>query len=180
MKRNKTPVDWKKLMEPFKKYQYALLILLVGLVLLVWPAGTGGGTQQDAEVSGGTTGEVEESQYLNDLETRLAKSLSKIDGVGEAEVVLTLRAGSETILAADQTVDSDSEKMETVVISSGSGQQTTVTTQVLYPTFQGALVVCDGGNSATVRLNVLKAVEALTGLKADNITVCATTGGKES
>lgn len=180
MKGSGTPFDWKKLLEPLKKYQYALLILLVGVVLLVWPVGTGGSGQQSAEVTGSTTGEADESRYLTELEARLAKSLSKIDGVGEAEVVLTLRAGSETLLASDHTVDADSEKTEAVVINNGSGQQTTVTTQVLYPTFQGALVVCDGGNSATVRLNVLKAVEALTGLKADNITVCATTGGKES
>lgn len=168
--------DWKKLLEQAKKYQFALLILLVGLVLLAWPSGSGGA--KTAVTQAPSSGEAEPFD-LEDMETRLAESLSKIQGVGRTEVVLTLAAGSEKILASDQKITADGSQTTTVVINNGSSQETTVTTQIIYPTFQGALVVCDGGGNSTVRLNVLKAVKALTGLDADNISICARTGGNE-
>lgn len=168
--------NWKKLLDQARKYQFALLILLVGLVLLAWPSGSGGAKTAAAQ----STSSVEEEPFdLEDMETRLAESLSKIQGVGRTEVVLTLAAGSEKILATDQEVTADSGQTTTVVINNGSSQETTVTTQIIYPTFQGALVVCDGGGNSTVRLNVLRAVKALTGLDANNISVCARTGGNE-
>lgn len=168
-----TNIPWKKIVETAKKYQYALLILAVGLVLLVWPAGAG--TPHDAEAV--SSAEGAETFDLRAMETRLAESLSKIDGVGQAEVVLTLAAGSERILASDQEMTEESHQRTTVVLHNGSSQETTVTTQIIYPTFQGALIICDGGRDPTVALNVLKAVEALTGLRADEISVCARTGG---
>ena len=44
-------------------------------------------------------------------------------------------------------------------------------TRTLYPTYRGALVVCQGGDRADVRLTVTEAVASLTGLSADRITV---------
>ena len=40
-----------------------------------------------------------------------------------------------------------------------------------YPTYRGALVVCQGGDRAEVRLAVTEAVSVLTGLSADRVTV---------
>jgi stage III sporulation protein AG len=167
--------DWKTLLEQGKNYQYALLILLVGVVLLLLPSNS----EQNTTTTTSQTTAQEEDFDLSALEQRLGDSLSKIQGVGKAEVILTLESGSRKILAEDREEKETESQTTTVVIDSGSGQETVVTTQVIYPVFQGALVVCDGGGNATVRLNVLKAVEALTGLKADNISICARTGGSE-
>ena len=46
-----------------------------------------------------------------------------------------------------------------------------VVTQETYPQYRGALVVCQGGGSAEVRLAVTEAVAALTGLPADRVAV---------
>ena len=40
-----------------------------------------------------------------------------------------------------------------------------------YPTYRGALVVCQGGDRADVKLAVTEAVSALTGLSSDRVTV---------
>ena len=72
----------------------------------------------------------------------------------------------------EQESDSMQKESETVVISSGSGTQETVLVQQVYPRFQGALVVAEGGGNPTVRLNLTEAVAALTGLGADKISVC--------
>ena len=44
-------------------------------------------------------------------------------------------------------------------------------TRQVYPTYRGALVVCQGGDRADVKLAVTEAVSALTGLSSDRVTV---------
>ena len=106
-------------------------------------------------------------------EARLSQALSKIHGAGEVTVVLTVANGPRQILA--ENVDRDGsqgeEKTETVVLSRGSGSQETVTVQEIYPRYQGALLVCAGGDDPTVRLQLTEAMSALTGLRADKISI---------
>lgn len=165
----KLPWDTKKLGECLKRYQYVLLVLAVGLGLLLWPAGGESGQTDPVQAETGQSS----SGYVEALEAKVASALSQIEGVGEATVVLTLESGTRQILAADQK----GEELETVVVSAGSGQQETVTVQEIAPKFQGALVVCPGGGDANVRLKILQAVEALTGLRANQISICEGTGG---
>ena len=69
---------------------------------------------------------------------------------------------------------SEANTLETtlmVVVGTGSGTQEVVVTNRVYPRYVGALVVCEGGGSAGVRLAVTQAVSALTALPSDKITV---------
>lgn len=162
--------DLSKLMGILNKYRYALLVLAVGAALMTWPTGS------SAAPTAGTPSVTSESlapqmDDLSLLEQRLSESLSAIRGVGKAEVVLTLQAGSRQILAEDTDHRGDSIQNSTLILSAGSGTEKTVVTQVIAPVFQGALVVCDGGGEAQVRLEVLHAVSALTGLRADRISI---------
>lgn len=167
-------MNQKTVLAVLKKYQYVLLVLLVGVALLVWPSGETG--QQTAA----STAQEEEVVFdLPALEAEMAEVLSQIRGVGQADVILTLSSGGRKILAEDETVEDSRRETTTVIVSRGSSQQSAVTVEVLYPTFQGALVVCDGGDSPTVCLAVVQAVKALTGLQADEISVCARSGGSE-
>ena len=57
------------------------------------------------------------------------------------------------------------------VLLDGGDREETVVTQTAYPTYRGALVVCQGGDRADVKLAVTAAVSALTGLPSDRVTV---------
>ena len=59
---------------------------------------------------------------------------------------------------------------ETVLVDGAQGDEPVVT-QRTSPTYRGALVVCQGGGQASVRLAVTEAVTVLTGLPADRVTV---------
>ena len=61
---------------------------------------------------------------------------------------------------------------ETVTLGRGSGGQSVVPLQTMEPEFRGALIVCPGGGDPQVRLALLKAVSALTGLGADRVCIC--------
>ena len=152
----------------FQRYKYALLVVLVGVVLMGLPI-LGGGEAEPDQPEGEVAFETEE------LEERLEEALSRMDGVGAVEVVLTLRSGPIQVLAQDSQStyrsDQSQSSQSTVVVSGGSGVQEPVVIQQLSPQYQGALVICSGGNDPAVRLQVVEAVAALTGLGSDRISV---------
>lgn len=153
--------------ELFDKYKYILLIGAVGLLLLFWPRG-------EAQVL-----PVERPQTeSDDLELRLKAVLEAMDGVGRTHVLLTVESKGETEYAYDRTEsrtqsengDSQSRQQELVTLSE-SGGQVPVPLRSSAPVYRGAVVVCEGGDRAAVRLAVTRVVQSLTGISADRIVI---------
>lgn len=159
---------WK---EALKRYQTILLVLAAGVVLMLLPTGGNGDRPQAAAQS--TT--EEDSFDLAEFEAKLAKALSQIEGAGETQVVLTLKSGSRQILAQDVERDGERTTTSAVTLGKGSSTQEVVALQTISPQFQGALVVCPGGDDPAVRLELSAAVSALTGLGSDRISICKST-----
>ncbi|MCC8128874.1 MAG: stage III sporulation protein AG [Clostridiales bacterium] len=157
-----------------KQYQYVLLVLALGVGLMLWPSGEDIGDTSETETAA-QTADTSLDDTVADLERRMAQALSQMQGVGETTVVLTVKSGTQRVLATDE----DGDERETVIVSAGSSRQETVTVQEIAPQLQGALVVCTGGGDPEVKLRVLQAVEALTGLSANQISICEGTGGNE-
>lgn len=154
-----------------ERYKYVLIVLLVGAALLLWPQGDGSRTVEAAAES-----VVREEGFdLEAVEEKLAAALSRVEGAGEVTVLLTVKNSARSVLAEDRTAagtEGAEHREETVVISAGSGKQSPVLLEQIYPDFQGALVVCSGGDEVGVRLKLVEAVSALTGLGADKICIC--------
>lgn len=149
------------------RYQYVLLVLAAGALLLLLPAGGG----EEAEPAG-TAAEAAETFDLEGFEEKLAAALSRVQGAGEARVVLSLDSGSRTVLAQDVERQEGGGASTVVTVGRGSGSQEVVPLQTVAPSFRGALVVCPGGGDPQVRLRLVEAVSALTGLGSDRISVC--------
>ena len=142
---------------------------MVCIVLMLLPGGTA-----EAEPTAGSPDA--EAFDRGAVQEEMENILRAIDGVGELRLMLTVDSGTKRELAQDTTAErSGSEDMkrksETVVVGTGSGTQEVVVTNRVYPRYVGALVVCEGGGSAGVRLAVTQAVSALTALPSDKITV---------
>lgn len=159
---------WEILEQYGKKYRHILLILLVGIVLMAIPT-------TSAKKEERTDTQEQEVFSVEETERRMTEILGRIEGAGKLEVMLTLKSGSQLALAEDvETTMRDGEEQfrsETVTIDRGSGYEEVVVTRQTYPAYQGALVVCQGADLASVRLAVTEAVAALTGLSSDRITV---------
>lgn len=88
-------ISWPKGMERWKavleRYRYALLVVAVGALLLLLPTG---GTQPAAEERQTDRETFFQLEELEELEEKLARTLSSIHGAGETEVMLTLKSGS--------------------------------------------------------------------------------------
>lgn len=159
-----------------RKYKYVLLVLLAGVVLLLWPEER---APSAAEETPAVSASVSQEDFsVSALEEKLSDALSKVQGAGDVTVMLTVQGGSRQVLAEDEKsvrrADGGSETQSTTVVVSGGSAAGSgpVLVQQLYPRFQGALVVCSGGDNAGVRLKLMEAVSALTGLGADKISIC--------
>ena len=161
----------KRLRGVFGRYKFVLLVILAGAALLLLPSV--GEKETAAEQTAEQTSLL---QSVDALERRLEAALSRMDGAGEVTVVLTVKSSGRQILAQDGKTTERGEttdtQLTTVVVSRGSGSEEPVALQQLSPQYQGARVVCSGGDADAVRLKIVEAVSALTGLGADKISVC--------
>lgn len=146
-------------------YKYVFIVIAAGVILLLWPEGESVETLETGMMQ-------EESFSVDEMEEKLEKILGQIEGAGQVSVMLTVKSGMERILAQDSTISDDEKSAETVIISIGNGKQEVVVQSQIYPTFQGALIVCEGGDDPSIKLLITQAVSALTGLGSAKITVC--------
>ena len=150
-----------------KKYKYVAIVLVIGVVLMLLPSNSAKKTTvQESQLPSG---------YQQTVEEALAELLSKIKGAGKVQVLLTIAAGEETIYQTNENSsfsDSGSNtKIDTVTVTDSDRNQTGLIKQINPPVYQGAVIVCEGADSASVRLAIMDAVSKATGLSFDHISV---------
>lgn len=160
-------VNWReKIVSFLRQYRYVILVIAIGLVLMSIP-----GRQEDRN----TPLEPDPVQTCRDIQSELEQILSQIQGVGKVRVLLTESAGELTLYerSEDSTYGevTDSTRTEPIILTDENRAQQGLIQQVIPPVYQGAVIVCQGGNQATVQLAVVDAVSDVTGLTADKITV---------
>ena len=148
-----------------KKYRWAIVVVLFGLVMLTLP--------EQKEVNDTTDQQVHIQQIT--LQQELEILLSKLEGAGEVSVLLTHASGPETYFQTDEDInksmDSSDIRTETVLISDSSRNEAGLVRRIDPPIYMGAVVICQGADSARVRLAVVDAVATATGLTSDKISV---------
>ena len=161
----------KKLFEFVGKYKYVIVFAVLGLAFISFP---GNDREGDAQVV--------KNEYMTEVkqfEKRIKNVLSMCDGVGRVEVILSIDSGSEYIYANEsrksnrqdeKTKESDLD-VKPSIMSEGAGKEKPVLVKEIYPEFRGAVVICDGADSAKIRAELSSAVSALTGLSVDKISV---------
>ena len=142
-----------------KKYQYIILVILIGAFLMLIP--------HDSEKP--TINTPVEKMIVPDLEKELSEILCQISGVGKAAVLLTEASGSNTIYQMD--TGQNQSNLDTVIIRDENREEYGLVKQVISPEYRGAIIVCQGGDRADVRLTVINAVKSVTGISSDCITV---------
>ncbi len=159
-------VKLEELKEFLKKNRYVALVLLCGVVLMCLP---------QRQKTNTAPMQTEPSAEQADLEQRLEIILAQVSGTGAVRVLLTRDSSGETVYQTDSTEDSDaasqSSRTQTVLLSDGSRQETGLVRQRQEPVYRGAVVVCQGAGAPAVKLAVVEAVAAATGLPTNRITV---------
>lgn len=155
----------KRMKDLVGRYKYVAMVVLVGVLLMLLPMG-----EDKQEVVAPTVEET--GPGMGD---QLEQILSQIEGVGQVRVLLTVSRSEETVYIydTDSDISSESESLrrDVVLLTDGDRAQSGLIGQIISPVYQGAIVVCQGGDQPGIQLQVVEAVCDATGLTADKVTV---------
>ena len=167
-----------------------LILFLAGVLLFVIAIPTGKKEPEETEAKEDTalSGNTELERYQEYMEKRLANALEYIEGVGRAEVVITMKSSGTKVVEKDQSSSSQIMSEEdsnggtresedrtsdktSVYTQQSDGSQVPYVSKEMTPEVEGVLVIADGGDSPVVVQNITEAVQALLGVEAHKIKI---------
>ena len=155
-----------KIKEALVKYKYAVIILLIGLFLLLLP-------EKKTEPNQQANNSLPSTHNLS--AESLSEVLQLVEGAGRVRVLFSVASGEETLYQTNQDTSSSEDnkntKTETVIIVDADRKESGLIKQVNPQKYLGAIVVCQGADSPSVRLDITQAVSRIIGLSADKICV---------
>lgn len=170
--------------------KYMKIIIAVGIIgiLLIFASGffkNSGGSNTSSSSATQTAISVEE--YTKRLEANLTNIVNGIDGVGTAQVLVTLEKSTQYVYATEEkrstqttqdkststtTKNQENNNDETtyILVKDANGGQKALAVTEVQPVVKGVVVVCEGGNNPTVQQNVIDAIT--TALNISSARVC--------
>lgn len=148
-----------------KEYRYVLLVLALGIVFMLLPQG---GSEKKEEAV------PQEQEVISEvtLQEKLEEILSQVQGAGKVRVLLSEAEGKEIQYQTDEEERSqDAYQRDTVILSDSGRNQSGLIKQINPPKYLGAIILCQGADSASVKLALMEAVSNATGLTTDRISV---------
>lgn len=146
-----------------KKMQYLIIGICFCLILILFFS--------SSIISKNATSQVTSiDEYVNNLEKRLVKTLSKVDGAGDVSVVITVESGMETVLANKTVTTNNNGNVvveESPIIVNGK----TITVMEKYPKIVGVLIVCEGANNIAVMRKIQQATISLLDININQIEI---------
>lgn len=125
--------------------------------------------------------------YIENAENRLKLLLRKVEGVGEVEVMITIKSSGESIPLKDTPYEKSSitseegtgkrteqgEKTEegTVMVENSDGTTQPYVVRETVPEIEGVAVIAEGGGNSEIKKEIVEAVQALFNIKAHKIKV---------
>ena len=147
------------------KYKYVFAAVALGVLLMLLPG------EKKAESEAVPRGDPFDRLAV---QSEMEEVLGAVDGAGKLRLLLSVESGTELELASNISEEreegSAARETQVLTLDAGSSEEVVVT-KSRYPRFTGALIVCEGAGSASVRLALTQAVSSLTGLTADKIAV---------
>lgn len=173
----------KKLEEILKDKSKTKIIMIVGIlgIVLIFTSillPTNTKSKDEKNIS------LTTKQYEKELEDKIGELVSRIEGVGNSKVTVTLENGVENVYANTQkkstnksntnsngqnTQKSDSEQ-EVVIIDGKNGKEALMVTQK-EPTVKGVVVVCDGADNIKTEKMIKEAVTTSLNIKSNRVSV---------
>lgn len=148
-----------------KEYRYVILVLVLGILLMMLPQGKTEEKKDDNVL-------IPETEAVETLQEQLEQLLSQVQGAGKVRVLLTEAEGERVIYQTDGEQSSqNSSRADTVIVSDSARAESGLVQQILPPSYMGAIILCQGADSASVRLSLIEAVSNATGLSSDRISV---------
>ena len=165
-----------------KKTQYLAVLLVVAIILAIYFSSldTGGAKKTDDKAEAGAPAETISSD--TEMEDRLKRVLSKVDGVGDVDVIINYESTAERVPAfsedrqvsksdsQDTSSETTSEKSDIATVQ-GNGASEALIVKENQTEVRGVIVVAQGAEDISVRMNLLNAVTTLLNVSADKVEI---------
>lgn len=160
-----------------------LIIVLAGVMLLVLslPSGSASHTEESGEEmqisSESDALFLAMEKYAKRQEKETAEILSKVEGLGEVEVMLTLASSEEKVTLQDDSVTEDDSTQEDTAGSSRKdssyqskgesvlvkrdGEESPYVVQIHSPAIEGVVVVAQGAGSGKKEKEIIEAIRGI-------------------
>lgn len=156
---------------------------VLGMVLILLSSFTEG--EKPAEKA---TNPTTNDEYVVSLEHKLKTLVTSIDGVGKANVMVTIESGVEYIYAKEEKKNSDTTKdyagddeltvqqkdnteHKYILVDGGGGKKQALLETQLEPKIKGVVVVCEGADNPMVESRVINAVTTALDIQSNQICV---------
>lgn len=156
-----------------------IILLVAGILLLVLSCGdlAGRGKAADEEKDSSTVSSLKKTDtetgdsYRESMERQVVELLSKVEGVGKTEVMITLSAGKEKVTLKDNETAEGKSEEQTVLVEDSERNSSPYVLQEKEPVPEGILVVCEGGGDPAVSREIISAIQVLFHVEAHKIKV---------
>ena len=177
----KTFEKLKEFMHSEKSVQLLVLGGLAGLVCILLSSWFPDNSEEDDKSNDTASSVIEATdsaedslKYAEFLESRLESMLSKIDGVGDCSVMLTV-SGSVSYSYAQNEENQSGEnvkeiKRQHVILDEKSGDSALIEC-TKNPEVVGVIIACEGGEHNVVREEIISAVGAVLDIPSNRICV---------
>lgn len=170
-------IDWQAKIKEIGPLKLIALIA-AGAMLLVISCGdffTTSNNKEEAtntaEATELTTGISGDDQYREKMEKRVEELLSRVDGVGKVQVMLTLSASKEKVALKDNETGSNKSQEASVIVEDSDRNSSPYIIQEKEPVPEGILVVCEGGGDPKIEREIIGAIQVLFNVEAHKIKV---------
>lgn len=138
----KLKFKWLEKLKNVKHIEIIIVVIFLIIILLIYSSSNGTKSKTKSE----KVDDMTITSYVDDLEKNLAETLSHIKGVSNVSVMVTL-------------------DLKNAVIEDNIIQTTT------FPSIKGIVVVAKGVEVTSVKLNVLKAIEAVVSINSGCVEI---------
>ena len=161
-----------------KHLDIILTILFIAIILLIYfSTSAPNNAVQNKENTIAQTQLTEFDEYAASLTNQLESVISRVDGAGQAIVLLYFKEGIKTEIAykIEEKTTSDGTVVQTQspILITKQGIEEPIVLQKIMPKPSSVVVVASGAKDTNVKLNILRLVEATLKLDASSIEIFA-------
>lgn len=166
---------WKGLFRPENKKMRSNVFLALMLGILLLAAGKSLSFSEKNAAGQPQTTLKETASADRETEQRMAEILSKVEGAGQVDVMLTYRQTEEKSIARNEVREESSDTLRTentaILLEDGDGATQPLVLSESSPVVEGVVIAAQGADSPVVSAALNQAAQALLDVPAHKVAV---------
>ena len=171
-----------KLSDIFFKNKKSTTIFVVGIVGILLIGLSDGIFDGKTESKKNSNTDISVAEYINDLEIKTEKIISKIEGAGKCKIMITADSSKENKYAVNEnksqdisgqnsTLEQSTQIQNEIVIIEQNNDDSALVVKVVEPKIRGVLVLCGGANESKISEEITNAIKTVLGVPYNKICV---------